>query len=120
LVMITAMLLALQLVFWILYVGVKATSGGVDEARAALRWTRGDRALGFWAGVIGLGLTVPLVFFISGSDPMVVLGDLAVLVGGLLMRLAVVAGDDRIWLPGEEAFAAMLPHSREAFLHAWK
>ncbi len=120
LVMSNAMFLALQLIFWMLYVGVKATSGGVDEVRAALRWTRGDRALAFWAGVIGLGLTVPIVFFIFGSDLMVVLGNLAVLVGGLLMRLMVVAADERIWLPGEQAFAATLPDSREAFLHAWK
>ncbi len=115
-----AMLLVLQAVLWPVYLYVKVSGGTIHEARAARRWLRGDRAVAFWGGVLSLGLVVPLLLLWVGSSIAFVLASLAILAGGVTMRLQVVASNDRAWLPGEEAFAASLPRSDHPIFHTWQ
>jgi protein NrfD len=113
------LLLALQGVLWPAYVVVRASSGTLHEAQAARRWLMGDKAAAFWVGIFGLGILVPFLLAGVGREPAMALADATALLGGLVMRLSVIAGDDRIWLPGEEAFAASLPRSDDPIFHTW-
>lgn len=116
---IIAVLLALQLVFWPVYLWIKTSGATRWEAEAARRWLQGDLAGAFKYGFLLLGTLVPLLLFLlPGSWD--ALGAALVLLGGLIMRLLVVrAGEERTWLPGQRLYYARLPVGTEEFLKAW-
>ena len=114
-----AIVLGLQLVLWPVFLYVKASSGSVYEVGPAVRWISGDRAVAFWGGVWALGLALPLALLLAGGPAATVLAPVAVLAGGLIMRMQVVTSNDRTWLPGEQAFAAALPRSDDPVFQLW-
>ncbi|HHW06767.1 MAG TPA: polysulfide reductase NrfD [Clostridia bacterium] len=116
---ILALLLALQLVFWLGYLWTKSSGGTRWEADAARRWLRGDLAATFKYGFLLIGTLAPLILFLLPAG-LEAPGAVLALLGGLIMRLLVVrAGEERTWLPGERLYHARLPVGNEDFLRAW-
>ena len=112
--------LVLEALVLLVYVLMMQSTGSETAARAAATWLRGGNALGFWGGVLGIGIVGPLILYALGQEWMLVLAALGVLSGGLILRFLVVYTDERKMLPGEEQFFAGLPGGDEAFLHAWE
>lgn len=116
---VAAGLLVLQLALWVGYVLIKKTGTTYLEAKAAERWLSGDLAGLFKYGFLLIGTIVPIILLIWSMN-FAILGSVLVLLGGLLMRwLAVCAGEDRTWLPGEQLYRSRLPKGNEDFLKAW-
>lgn len=116
----TAVMLALQLLFWPLYLWIKQTGATDREAKTAQKWVKGDKSLLFWGGLVLIGSLVPVVIIGFGTAITIALAAIMAIGGGILMRLLVVySGGDRTWLPGEEVYRARLPGGEEAFLKAW-
>ena len=116
---VTAFLLAVQLVLWPVYVYVKRTGMTEREGVAANRWIRGDLAGPFWGGFLVVGTLVPLVLQGFGGTTLWAVAGGLVMAGGALMRWMVVkSGEQRTWLPGEERYRSRLPKGDEAFLKA--
>lgn len=118
--LLVAFLLAFQFLFWLGYLWVKVTGTTAREAKAALRWVKGDVSGKFKYGFLLAGTLVPLVLLLFLGKAPIALGAVLALAGGLLMRTMVVSGgQDRTWLPGEEKYRARLPLGHEEFLKAW-
>ena len=79
-------------------------AGNRTQARVATRWVKGSYAPIFWIGMIGLGLVVPLICNISGSEMLGVIASILVLCGGCLLRFLCVWSDDRQPLPDENRY----------------
>lgn len=115
-------LLASQIVLWGLYIYVKATGTTDREAESVKSWINGDKAIGFWVIVLGIGSALPLILALL-SDNGLVVGLLAILVdvgGGWMRWMVIRSGEYRTWLPGEERYLSRLPHGDEEFLKILK
>ncbi|UWG98232.1 polysulfide reductase NrfD [Dehalobacter sp. DCM] len=121
-----AAVLAFQLLTWFGYMWVKLTGTTEREAIAAKMWIDGKYAMAFKGGILFIGTFIPLVLFLIApyivmADTLLAIGGLCVLLGGLIMRNAVIfAGQERTWLPGEQKFRGKLPHGDEDFMKILK
>lgn len=114
-------LLFFQIIIWLGYIMIKITGTTEREAKAAERWLKGDIAGSFKIGFLVCGNVLPLILLLFANTTAQAVGALLVLLGGLIMRhLAVKAGEDRTWLPGELKYYSKLPTGDEEFLKAWK
>ncbi len=117
----TALLLAMQFIFWIGYVWVKYSGTTEREALAAKRWISGNYSTLFKGGILFAGTLLPFILVLMPGDGFKAVASLLVLLGGLIMRLMVVySGQDRTWLPGEQKFRSRLPVGDEDFLKILK
>lgn len=93
------------------------TAGSADAAMSIEMWLRGPLAVPFWAGVVGLGLAVPLVMavatlLVSRQKPnwtrfAPVIGMFAALAGGWLLRFIVLSAGLRSSLASPQVFQAL-------------
>lgn len=97
-----------------------AGAGNVTAHAVAIRWIKGKTAPTFWIGMVGCGLTLPLVCYIIGGVAAELVAPIFVLAGGLLLRFLIVYSDDRQELPGEDRYWSRLAKNDAQFLTAWK
>jgi formate-dependent nitrite reductase membrane component NrfD len=116
---IASVLLAMQVLLWLIYLYVKRTGGTKPEANATLRWITGSMASGFWLGLLLCGTLVPLALQLFVPNAIAIAAGLAILGGAILRYLVVASGQDRTWIAGEQRYNSRLPHGDEAFLKAW-
>jgi len=114
-------LLALQIVFWGLYIYVKSTGLTTLESTTVSHWVKGPQSFSFWGLLLGLGSLVPLVLYVAPSSVTGIVAAVLALFGGAWMRWMVVkSGEHRTWLPGEEFYLSRLPKGDEEFLRVLK
>ncbi len=96
-------------------------AGSKTAKAVAVRWVKGKTAPLFWVGMVGLGLVVPLILYLSGSGAASsVVAPVLVLLGGLLLRYLCVYSDERAEIPGENRYYNRLPKGDEKFLTEWQ
>lgn len=113
-------LVVFELIVVLLYVVMMYTSSNPTARRAAGRWISGSYSTAFWAGLVAIGLVLPLAFYILGGVAAAVLAPVFAIIGGIFLRFLVVFSDDRRLFSGEERYWERLPRGDEAFLEAWK
>jgi polysulfide reductase chain C len=117
---IAAICLAGTFITLLVYILLQYGAGNKTARTVAIRWLKGQFALGFWVGVMVCGVVVPFVFFLSGGVVADTLAPILVVASGLLLRFLIVYSDDRTAIPGEERFWSRMPDPHDKFLTAWK
>jgi len=112
-------LIVFETIIIMVYVLIMRYSSMVYTAGIAAQWLSGNKKLQFWIGMIGIGLVLPLVFYLLSGDFLSGLASVLVLVGGIILRFLIIYTDDRVQLPGEEEFNSWLPEGNEKFLSSW-
>ena len=84
-----------EAVFLAIYVSSLARGSKPEGVLSARMLLSGSWRYGFWLGVVGLALVVPLVSYAAGvamrSDHLMVAAAASVLVGGFLLRVAILS-----------------------------
>ena len=75
------LVVALLLEGVLLFAELGGTHGNVDVARAARLITRGSLSTRFWAGVVGIGIVIPIVLIALSMVQAVLLARILALVG---------------------------------------
>lgn len=113
-------LICLELIIVAVYVLMMRSSADEDAARAANSWLTGSKKVPFLAGLLGVGLILPILAYALGGNMGFVIAPICALIGGIFLRFLVVFSDVRTELPGEAEYYANLPGGDETFLKAWK
>lgn len=109
-------MIVLNLVAVLIYVLMMYFSASAGARKAAARWLKGSYAVGFWGGLVVVGLILPLVLFAVGSLPALLVAAVCVIFGGVCLRFLIVYCDDRRELNGEALHEKRLPDGDELFL----
>ena len=117
---IAAICLAGTFITLLIYILLQYGAGNQTARKVAIRWIKGQFALGFWGGVVVLGVVLPFMFFLTGGVAAEIVAPILVVAAGLLMRFLIVYSDDRQAIPGEERFWSRMPDPHDKFLTAWK
>ena len=115
--MVDIILVIAEITILLLYVLSLVGAGNVAAKQVADRWVKGKTAPLFWGVMVGLGLVLPLIIYIT--SPNAVIAPVIILLSGLLLRFLFVYSDDRRDIPGEIPFYTKLPSKDAAFLHAF-
>ena len=83
--------LIVEPIFLVLFVVTVYAAGSTGVSRALGQLLTGPQSLAFWGGAVGVGLLVPLYLIRKGPPGMVVLASLLILVGGFLVKYALIA-----------------------------
>ena len=96
-------------------------AGNKTANKVGHKWVHGSYALGFWGGMIVLGLGLPelMYIFMDGTIASSVIAPVLVLCGGCLLRFLVVYSDERAPLPGENQYFEKLAKRDAEFVTKW-
>ncbi len=96
-------------------------AGNKTANKVGHKWVHGSYALGFWGGMIVLGLGLPelMYIFMDGTIASSVIAPVLVLCGGCLLRFLVVYSDERAPLPGENQYVEKLATRDAEFVTKW-
>ncbi len=95
-------------------------AGNNVQNKVAHRWVHGSYAIGFWGGMICVGLGIPLLLNLFGSGVAThVVAPVLALCGGCLLRALCVYSDDRAEVPGEDDYFTRL-YRDAPFMRRWK